>query len=393
MQDILIDKPYKFIGPSKRGFWIDLMGRYLPFHLKREYGVVSYEIKGIERLRESIAAGESIMLAPNHCRPCDPMLIGLLGREVKRHSYIMASWHLFMESRIMRALLPRLGVFSVHREGLDRESVKFAVDVLDAGERMLVLFPEGVVTRTNFRLNPLMDGTAFIANMGAKKRIAAGRGDVHIHPVAIRYLFEGDIEKTVIPVIEKIEKRLSWNIRSEENLIERIRNIGDALLTLKELEYFGESQQGALNERISKLIEQILRPIEIEWLGDYSESDDIVMRVKRIRMAVMPEMSTDTISESERARRWKYLADTYLAQQLYLYPPDYLGEDPSPERILETVERLEEDLTDRVTFSPRLRAVMEIGDAIRVDEEYSSSSGRRILLEKIRRQIERMLRI
>jgi hypothetical protein len=39
------------------------------------------------------------MLAPNHCRPCDPMVLGLLAEEARAHLYIMASWHLFMQNR------------------------------------------------------------------------------------------------------------------------------------------------------------------------------------------------------------------------------------------------------------------------------------------------------
>ena len=42
---------------------------------------------------------------------------------------------------------------------------------------------------------------------------------------------------------------------------------------------------------------------------------------------------------AERARRWEQLADLYLVGQLSCYPPDYLAAKPTPERLLETVER------------------------------------------------------
>mgnify|MGYP001255874719 CR=1 FL=1 len=48
------------------------------------------------------------------------------------------------------------------------------------------------------------------------------------------------------------------------------------------------------------------------------------------------------------------------------YPKDYLGDNPSAERILETVERLEENLTDRVTVHRPYDCVMQVGDAIEV---------------------------
>jgi hypothetical protein len=54
-----------------------------------------------------------------------------------------------------------------------------------------------------------------------------------------------------------------------------------------------------------------------------------------------------------------------------MYPVDYLDEGlrgtVTPERIAETVYRLEEDLTDRVTIRPSWRVDFSIGEAIAVD--------------------------
>ena len=58
-------------------------------------------------------------------------------------------------------------------------------------------------------------------------------------------------------------------------------------------------------------------------------------------------MVAGDIAADERKRRWRQLADLYLAQQLACYPPDYIRPDPRPDRMLETVIRFEEDLTDQ----------------------------------------------
>jgi hypothetical protein len=78
------------------------------------------------------------------------------------------------------------------------------------------------------------------------------------------------------------------------------------------------------------LIQRILDPLEKEWIknGKINSSDDVPSRVKKLRMAILPDMAAGKVDEMERARRWKQLEDTYLAQQLYLYPPGYLGEKP-----------------------------------------------------------------
>ena len=58
-----------------------------------------------------------------------------------------------------------------------------------------------------------------------------------LHPVAIRYFFLGDLEQSLEPVLEEIERRLSWRPLSGKPMKERIIKVGEALLTLKELEY------------------------------------------------------------------------------------------------------------------------------------------------------------
>ena len=111
----------------------------------------------------------------------------------------------------MSWLLPRIGAFSVYREGMDRESLKTAINILATASRPLVIFAEGVITRTNDRLISLQDGVAFIARTAAKQRAEANPpGKVVIHPVALRYTFGGDVEKSLAPVLDRIEVRLSW---------------------------------------------------------------------------------------------------------------------------------------------------------------------------------------
>src|SRR5207245_3899130 len=113
--------------------------------------------------------------------------------------------------------------------------------------------------------------------------------------------------------------------------------IGEALLSLKEIEYLGRAQPGALQQRLSRLIDHLLQPLEKECLNDQREPA-VVERVKRLRSAIVPDLITGKISKDERARRWRQLADIYLAQQLECYPADYISERPTPERMLETGE-------------------------------------------------------
>ena len=363
MQNLISTQPYSFVPPCPTRFWWRIIMWLMQRRLRKSDGVTSWEIRGAGRLRASLDAGSGVMLASNHSRPCDPTMMGLLSKEIGRPFHAMASWHLFMQGRVQRFLLQRVGAFSVYREGMDRESLKCAVRILAETQSPLVIFPEGIVTRNNDRLLNLMDGVSFIARSAAKQRAAAKTGKVVVHPVFVRYFFEGDLTATLTPVLEKIEARLSWQPQRDLTLCERIRKIGSTLLAVKEGEYLGAAQPGTLHERLPRLLERVLEPLEREWNTGRGDPDTMA-RVKRLRTAILPDMIRGGLAEAEVARRWRQFTDLYFAQQLYCYSADYLDGTPTPERLLETVERYEEDLTDKTTAHPPLHAVVSIGEAI-----------------------------
>ncbi|MCC6125461.1 MAG: 1-acyl-sn-glycerol-3-phosphate acyltransferase [Pirellulales bacterium] len=391
MQNIVIDKPYRFIPPHAGTFWPRLLHLYGRRYLDKNYGLERFEFRGLERLQASIAAGHGIMLAANHCRPCDPMVLGFMAGRIHCYPHIMASWHLFMQGGMTSWLLPRIGTFSVYREGLDRESLKCAIDLLARAQRPLMIFPEGFVSRTNDRLNNLMEGTAFIARNAAKRRAeATPPGKVVIHPAAVRYFFQGDLDRALSQVLEDIEHRLSWQSQKHLPLVERIAKAGSALLTLKELEYLEKPQSGTMAERLAPLIDRLLLPLEREWLKGEREGD-VPSRVKSLRAAILPQMIGGEIDERERARRWRQLADVYLAQQLSLYPPGYFDSPPAREQLLETVERFEEDLTDAARIHRPFQVVVEVGEAIEVGPTRQRGAESDPIMVQLRDALERML--
>lgn len=391
MQDIIIAKPYRFIPPRYSAFWAKLIEWWLPTHLRRDYGVTSWEFRNVERLRASLDAGHGVVLASNHVRPSDPQVLGLLSLEVARPFHIMASWHVFMQSRVMGFVLPRIGGFSVYREGLDRESLKCATRTVSEARFPLALFPEGMVSRNNDRLLNLMDGVAFLARTAAKQRAAtAPGGKVVVHPVFIRYFFEGDLAATIEPVMRQIETRLSWQPQTHLPLRERVLKAGQALLTLKEIEYLGAPQSGAIADRLPFLLDHLLAPLEKEWAAGRNDGDTMA-RVKRLRSAILPDMVSGELTEEERARRWRHFADLYLAQQLICYTGDYIPEDAAPEHLLETVERFEEDLTDVARPHPPIHAVVCVGEAIEATPTRDRGAETDPITEQLRGQLEAML--
>jgi hypothetical protein len=239
-------------------------------------------------------------------------------------------------------------------------------------------------------VHSLLNGVAVIARRAAKRRrkLVAG-GKVVVHPCALKYLFQGDLEKAVAPVLREIETRFSWQPQDQLALPQRIQKVGEALLTTKEVEYFGKAQPGALAERQQRLIERLLSPAEQEWLGA-SQQGPVVSRVKEIRTKILPGLVRRPSDEADRRHRWSQLADLYLAQQISCYPPDYL-DTMTVDRLLETVERFEEDLTDAARIHGWLKVVIQVGEAIEVAPRRDRRSEVDPLLVRIRGNLQSML--
>jgi 1-acyl-sn-glycerol-3-phosphate acyltransferase len=358
--------------------------------LHRTEGVEDHETRCLDRLRASLAAGDGVLLTPNHPRTSDPLSIGWITVETPCHVWSMASWHLFHEGWLKAWAIRRMGGFSINREGVDRQAINTAIELLAQAKRPLVVFPEGATSRINDRLQALLDGVAFIARAAAKKRSRqTPAGKVVVHPVGIKYLYYGDIHRAADDVLTDIEHRLSWQPHRDLSLPARIAKVGSALLSLKEIEYLGAPQSGSLAERLARMTDRLLGPIETEWLGRVC-TGHVVPRVRVLRSRILPDMVAGAVDCHERQRRWRQLADIYLAQQLSCYPPDYL-EKPTAERILEIVEKFEEDLTDKARLHGKLKVVIEIGEAIEVSPERDRKAEVDPLMLQIQQALQEMI--
>lgn len=394
-QNVFIQKPYRFVPPIESDWPLSaLLNLNIHKFLFRRAGVVGCEVRNAERLKKSVADGHGVMLTPNHPRTTDPLMMCALIKQLGMPFYTMASWHLFNQNLRTTLAVRTMGGFSVNREGLDKAAVDYAINVLQNAQRPLLIFPEGTTSGTNDRLMSLMDGPAFIARTAAKRRSkhAMGSGKVVVHPVGIRYLFEGDLNRICDPVLTDIERKLTWRPQPEVPLVQRIIKIGDALLRLKELQY-GMLPDNHLShkQRQNNLVQRILQPLEQQWIGKTSDAG-IAIRIKNIRMKIFPDLSHNKIDATERQHRWRQLEDTYLAQQIDCYPEQYLTEYPSVDRILDTVRKFEEDLTDRCGIDRPTRVIIDIDEAIEVSPKRQRGTTTDPLSEEIRQRLEAKLK-
>ena len=373
---VILDRPYEFVSPVRTPWWPTAIQtfRLVDWHLRRRESVLDYELRGEQKFSESLAAGHGILLAPNHCRYADPIVLGWLARRVRTHLYAMASWHLFNSSAFETFALRRMGGFSIYREGNDRQSLEMAMEILAGAERPLVLFPEGTTNRTNDVLKPLLEGVSFVARMAAKKRVRDSGGRVVMHPVGIKYLCLEDPRPWVHEQLVRLEEALcfrpSSGPSSAEEMLNRLRRVAEGFLSLKEIEFAGTSAAGDLATRRDRLTHELLQQCEQKYALVVSETDGFRDRVRKIRGAIasnhfaLPPEQRD----GEAARRDADKAD--LAQFLLSFPDQYMQPDRMTEtQVVETVQRIQEMVYGKAQDTMPLKVVIQVDDAIPVPAE------------------------
>lgn len=349
-------EPYRFIPPFRGTFWCAVARRLMPRHLRKKMGVHRWQFDGLEHLGAALQQQAGILIASNHCRWSDPMVLGVMATHLRAYLYYVASYHLFRQSKVMGWILNRIGGYSIWREGSDRESIRATVRILADAERPVVIFPEGTWFRQNDRVGQLQEGLSLITRQAVKQ----SKRPIVVLPAGVKYWMLTDPRPELSRRVEKLERRIGWRPQSHLNLLERLEKLGSGLLAVKEIEYAGRSRPGSLDERIAGLVGEQVERLEDEHLNKRHDGW-ILERIRRLRQHLSRRLLDPRAEPAALPAVKKDLDDLLLFENLNAHSLDYLREDPSPERLVETVQRIEETLSDAVE-----EAVAPMGVTIRL---------------------------
>ena len=390
---VVFDRPYQFVPPHHGVIWPFFIQklRLVDWYLRRKEGIVSWECRGIEHLKRSLDRGDGILLAPNHCRYADPLVLGWPARLLKTNVYAMASWHLFNQGRFDGFAIQKMGGFSIHREGVDRLALETAITSLTTAERPLVLFPEGTTNRSNDVLKPLLDGVSFIARSAARRRQKKSNGNVVIHPIAIKYLCVDDICDWARQRLQQIEQRFGWQTPSGLSIAQRTRRIVDGAFVLREVEHLGTTGTGTKEQRLEALIATILQRIE-NRLAMQPGQENSRERVRAIRTEIAAQFFQRDVDRKAELQFRQDVIAVDMVQEMISYPDFYLDPDEVTDtRLVETIQRLEESIFGKADCSVPLRAVIQIGDVINVPAEKAPRGKVDPLMLELKNRLEKML--
>ncbi len=355
--------------PRMTPWWFLLTG---PLRRKalRKQKIVRVQVQGLEHLKQTLASNHGVMLTPNHSFHWDSYCLITAAEELRIPFYIMTAWQVFaMSSWFERHSMQRCGCFSVDREGTDVQALKTAVDILQNKKHPLLIFPEGDVYHMNDRVTAFRDGAAAIALLAARK----SSRPISIIPVAIKRWYIQDPTPSLLQTIEKLEKRLFWRPQSDKPLAERVLHVARGLLSLKEMEHLRTTQSDTLRDRVQHLTSALLSACESRYGRDKKQSL-IPERVKEVRRAIIEarEQAAGTTSKEQEMQWASDMDNMFLVTQLYSYPGNYLEENPTIERMAETLDKLEEDALE-ATY-PTVHGDREV--SVRFDQPIELPTGK-----------------
>jgi len=376
MNRYLMEKPPKWWSPKLSPFWLQV---WRPFRRRfriRGQQLLDIDVRGAEHVRTAVDSGQGVLITPNHSTHADCYSMFGASDRAGMPFYYMVAWQVLGQGHWLRRLaLRQHGCFSVDREGTDVQAFRQAVDILKSARNPLVIFPEGEVYHCNDRLRPFREGPAAMALLAARK----GSRPVCCVPCAIKYRYMTDPTAQMLETMNQLEQAVYWRPRPDLSLSERIYRLAEGLLALKEIEILGHTCKGSTSERIAHLVEVVLNQVERRHELD-GAGQSVPERVKALRRRILDQL--EPLSE-----------DVFLAVQLYSYPGDYVSEQPSIERIAETLDKLEEDLLKipSATIRGPRRAEVTFGEPIPVETGKSQKGATHRLTSLLEERVQQML--
>ena len=342
------------------------------------------DAESIARLK--MTDGYPTVLAPNHAASADSAVVFLLS---KRHSqpyyYYMVARETFDTGKlggVRSFLMQRCGAFSIVRGTADRNAFRTTRAILSKGERPLVIFGEGEISRQNDTVMRFERGITQLCFWALDDMQKAGISQpLYMVPIGIKYRYPQDMWHTIDAALTDLEETILPP--AERTPIERygrLRRIGVAVFKTLAAEYqYKLDDSLPLDAHIEKLKEQIL--FHTEQIMGIHPDGDMLTRVRALKNLVDAEVYKDIDQMTEYERK----IHEELLQKFQQFYPDlnrlvnfiaisdgYVAEVPSAERFLDVITRLEREVFGSAKKQGPRVASIRVGDPINLRDCYDT---------------------
>ena len=155
--------------------------------------------------------------------------------------------------------------------------------LLAAGERWLVIFPEGQTIWQNSTVIPFQQGVIQLAFKAYEDATETNK-DAHLYciPIAIKYVYLKDMHEEIDASLARLESKLPIPEESQPlSRYARLRRIGEAVLVANErAQKITPNSQSDLNDRIQSLKVNVISRLEQQLGVTSSERQTLLARMQ-----------------------------------------------------------------------------------------------------------------
>ena len=390
-------------SPLVRGFFC----RTLPLVLPR-LGVVGVDYDEGDLARVRALAGERVLLVPNHPTNTEPALLFHLSCRVGQPFHFLACREAFEPFwGAWGQIIRRVGAFSVVRGTADRASFRATRDLLARENSKLVAFPEGEVYSQNDTLLPFNAGIFQLAFWALDDLHKAGKGDepLYVLPVALKYRFVRDMTPAIRASLARLERFNGLPSDRTENAYHRLRRIGLTMLCSVEHEYrlptpTGEAAEADLTPRMTAIKEAILQRVATAAGVPLPKGDTLPDRMRALIHVVEEVTEGEPVREAptpyerslrneQRERARPLLRDLKRLANYVALTDNYVRADPTPERMADTIQRLERESFGHAILDGPRRCRVRIGQPINLADRYAGyQKAKRAEVARVTHEVE-----
>ncbi len=372
-------KPHTFYPPKNNALVLGAVKTLIKRVIWRQLRVSEIEIDDDSLNRLAALKGQRCLLTPSHSGGFEPHIIMYLSKLLRDDYNYVAAVELFEQSWFNRWLMPRMGVYSIVRGAVDRPSFSMTRQLLAAGKRWLVIFPEGQTIWQNSLVLPFQSGTfqlAFKSLDDARKQ--AQDDNLYCIPMAIKYVYINDMHPELDASLTRLEAKLNVQYDSPTTSRPiRLRRIADTFLEAHEkLREIQPAPGASVNDRIQNIKVQVVSDFERQLHIRSSDDKPLLDRIRAlfntVDRIVYEEPNGSEYEQQLAVEKQQIARDLYndlwrLLQFVAVYD-GYVSESMTVERFMDILGILETEITkERTLWGPR-KAVVRVGEAINLKD-------------------------
>ncbi|MEM7795333.1 MAG: 1-acyl-sn-glycerol-3-phosphate acyltransferase [Cyanobacteria bacterium P01_C01_bin.118] len=307
--------------------------------------------------------GARIVYVCNHPTMEDGMvLFGLAARVGQLWHYIVARESF---QGLQGKFLQWMGCYSIRRGLGDRASIAQTLSLLKQPQARVVIFPEGGCSYQNdtvmaFRSGAIQMPLQVMAQLAKK----APDTDLYVVPISLKYRYTQPMTAVIEQTLQGLEQALRIVPSKGQDFYGRLIEIASLVLTRIETEYgLSATPDQDWNQRIDRLRNHVITQCE-QQLDLPPNGAPIRERVYKIQ-ALLEAEEPKTIAEDDAL----YWTTVRLLNFDAIYD-GYVAADPTPERFLDTLMRLEREVYQKEHIRPKAhrQAIFRVGEPINLKD-------------------------